>query len=386
MRRGTGMRQVETGVAKMNTLTVGPPAEPHLVTTVTKMRSSAAAGTDVHSVCRTHRPTLETSRTTGGGRTNPAGPQEEEEEEEEAGLRGGGGGADLHLNLLLFSSDEEEPLLSREQLPAQTEPPVPQNRAGGPGSNSNNNNNRPSGPEPPPGIRGPPGPLSDPEPRIWFCGPAALQTPHTTCDGGFGTGPEPGPHSACPEPPGLQISQEQNPAPEPLTSSLDQKPEPHPGAPEPPFVDPAAPGSPTVKPAEPQIPGPLQVQLRQSRTRRPERPSSLDLSSSCFSSGGSSVPDPGSLSSTGDKIRRRVKTPYTLKKWRPASWVLSADLALDLDLEISSTSSGQIQFSSSPHRARGLSLNQSRSSMAVFLVGGGATATTTSDPDKMTRF
>ncbi|XP_013855876.1 bone morphogenetic protein receptor type-2, partial [Austrofundulus limnaeus] len=92
------LRQVETGVAKMNTLTVGPPAEPHLVTTVTKMRSSAAAGTDVHSVCRTHRPTLVTSRTTGGGRTNPAGPQEEEEEE--AGLRGGGGGADLHLNLL----------------------------------------------------------------------------------------------------------------------------------------------------------------------------------------------------------------------------------------------------------------------------------------------
>lgn len=96
--------------------------------------------------------------------------------------------------------------------------------------------------------------------------------------------------------------------------------------------------------------------------------------------------DPGSLSSTGDKIKRRVKTPYTLKKWRPSSWVVSADMALDLDLEISSTSGGQIQFSSSPHGARGPSINQSKSSMAVFLVGGGATATTTSDPDRMTRF
>ncbi|KAL3051453.1 hypothetical protein OYC64_001658 [Pagothenia borchgrevinki] len=39
-----------------------------------------------------------------------------------------------------------------------------------------------------------------------------------------------------------------------------------------------------------------------------ERPWSLDLSSS------------GLLSDSSLKIKRRVKTPYTLKKWRPASW------------------------------------------------------------------
>lgn len=318
----------------MNTVTASLPAEPHLVTTVTNMRSSAAAGREVQCGCRAGVPTLVTNRTTGGGRTNPAGPQEEEEEEETRMTGGaGGGGGNHHLNLLHFSSDEEEPLLSREQLPAESEPPLPpplpQNRAGGQGSNSNNNNNRPSlgskfsrsKPEPPPEtrIRGAAGPFSDPEQNILFCGPAALRAPPTTCDGGSGAGPyqegpETGPHTVCSEPPGFQTSQEQNPAPEPLTSdtsALDQKPssseppgapEPHPGAS---FVDIAVPKTQGVEPAlaesvtselaepqnqalDPQIPGPLQVQLRQSRTRRPERPSSLDLSSSCLPTGGSS--------------------------------------------------------------------------------------------------
>lgn len=301
----------------MNTVTLSLPAEPHLVTTVTNLRSSATAGRDIHCGCRVGVATLVTNRSTAGGRTNPAGPQEEEEE---AGM-GGKGGGDHHLNLLLFSSDEEEPLLSREQLPAETEPPLPRplplNRAEEQRSNSNNNNNRPSlgsKPDSEPRIRGPLGPVLDPEQKIWFCGPAALQAPPITCDGGSGTGPETGPHAACSEAPGFQSSQEQNPDPEPLTSdpsALVQKPSSpeHPGASEPPgapSVDTAASGSQAVEPAlvesftsepaepqnpalDPQIPGPLQVQLRQSRTRRPERPSSLDLSSSCISSGGSSL-------------------------------------------------------------------------------------------------
>lgn len=28
---------------------------------------------------------------------------------------------------------------------------------------------------------------------------------------------------------------------------------------------------------------------------------------------------------TGDKIKKRVKTPYSLKKWRPTTWVISTD-------------------------------------------------------------
>lgn len=91
--------------------------------------------------------------------------------------------------------------------------------------------------------------------------------------------------------------------------------------------------------------------------------------------------DLGSLSASGEKIKRRVKTPYTLKKWRPASWVVSSEH--DLDLEFDFRDSG------GPNRAGGAGvprINQSKSSMAVFLVGGGTTATATSEPDGLTRF
>lgn len=101
----------------------------------------------------------------------------------------------------------------------------------------------------------------------------------------------------------------------------------------------------------------------------------------------SSDDDPltGSLSSSGEKIKRRVKTPYTLKKWRPASWVVSAEAAQDLDLEFDHR--GQTLVSSdAPVRGSSGLPNQSKSSMAVFLVGIGATATTTSEPDGITSF
>uniref|UniRef100_A0A3B4H9E0 receptor protein serine/threonine kinase n=1 Tax=Pundamilia nyererei TaxID=303518 RepID=A0A3B4H9E0_9CICH len=266
-------RQVETGVAKMNTVMVAMAAEPHLVTTVTNstnVRSSAAAGREVQPITTagsSHSagvPTLVTNGVIGGGRTNPAGPQTEDEE----GTMDGGvrGGEDSHLNLLNFSPDEHEPLLSREQLPAESEAPPPahhrHSRAGsilsGRGSNSNNNNNR-----------------------------------------------------------------------LPLTAGL------------------------------------MRSQVGQTKARRPERPCSLDLSSPYDAL----VVDNGSLSASGEKIKRRVKTPYTLKKWRPASWVVSTDTALDPDFDVGMPK-----------------LNQSKSSIAVFLVGGGATATTTSEPDGMTCF
>uniref|UniRef100_A0A673KLC6 receptor protein serine/threonine kinase n=1 Tax=Sinocyclocheilus rhinocerous TaxID=307959 RepID=A0A673KLC6_9TELE len=61
--------------------------------------------------------------------------------------------------------------------------------------------------------------------------------------------------------------------------------------------------------------------LRQNRVRRPERPNSLDLSMTTLPL----------LEGSGDKIKKRVKTPYALKKWRPASWVITTDT---LDAEV----------------------------------------------------
>lgn len=104
-----------------------------------------------------------------------------------------------------------------------------------------------------------------------------------------------------------------------------------------------------------------------------------------------SLTENGSLSASGEKIKRRVKTPYTLKKWRPASLVVSTDTALDPDFEFntSGSSNSQTHFSSGLFRAGSIGIpkiNQSKSSMAVFLVGDGATATTTSEPDGLTCF
>ncbi|XP_056157912.1 bone morphogenetic protein receptor type-2-like, partial [Lampris incognitus] len=94
-----------------------------------------------------------------------------------------------------------------------------------------------------------------------------------------------------------------------------------------------------------------------------------------------------SRSLSGEKIKRRVKTPYALKKWRPATWVVSTDTSLDLDYEVNNNTGGLVH-SSSNHRRPGsgsssFRINQSKSSMAVFLVGGGDTATMTSDPSEM---
>ncbi len=38
---------------------------------------------------------------------------------------------------------------------------------------------------------------------------------------------------------------------------------------------------------------------------------------------------------SGDKIKKRVKTPYALKKWRPASWVITTDT---MDAEVNNNS------------------------------------------------
>lgn len=61
---------------------------------------------------------------------------------------------------------------------------------------------------------------------------------------------------------------------------------------------------------------------------------------------------------SGEKIKKRVKTPYSLKRWRPSTWVISTE---QLDSEVNNNGSDR--------------MTSSKSSTAVYLVEGG-TATT----------
>uniref|UniRef100_A0A8C1H9E4 Bone morphogenetic protein receptor type-2 n=1 Tax=Cyprinus carpio carpio TaxID=630221 RepID=A0A8C1H9E4_CYPCA len=105
---------------------------------------------------------------------------------------------------------------------------------------------------------------------------------------------------------------------------------------------------------------------------RPERPNSLDLSAtSQDSSLLDEVVSQEGKARSAEKIKKRVKTPYSLKRWRPSTWVVSTET---LDGEVNNNGHGS-------HPSSG----QSKSSIAVFLVSGGtATATLTSDPPDMT--
>lgn len=350
----------------MNTVTVAMAAEPHLVTTVTNStntRSSAAAGKEVPPIgaagssYSAGAPTLVTNGMMGGGRTNPAGPQVEEE---------GGGmrrGEDSHLNLLNFSPDEHEPLLSREQLPAESEalpPPAHHHHSraagvlSGRGSNSNNNNNRlapaPSAeplpaPDlqqevqlpaasaqlslPPPSTRGSSsgvdmGPCFQQDADIMLTPKCSqnsevqpVQCPATaelqgckdpdSATAEEGTGPE-APVIQTPRAPEtptpfiqalnldpLILTQDpkpsspetlQSPASEPGTSPLQGQEGPEDSdttaAAEASGAEPAAlQGS----ASEPQTAGLMRSQVGQNKARRPERPCSLDLSSTCISTG-----------------------------------------------------------------------------------------------------
>lgn len=143
---------METGVAKMNTVTVATDVEPHLVTTVTNNTSMrGSVGNQVHVIMsngyNVSVPTLVTNGIIGGGQINPAGPQLKEEEKIDRGMIER---EDDSMNLLNSNPDEQEPLLRREQLPAKSTPILHQyhhhSKPGdiptGQGSNSNNNNNR----------------------------------------------------------------------------------------------------------------------------------------------------------------------------------------------------------------------------------------------------
>ncbi|XP_056607242.1 bone morphogenetic protein receptor type-2a isoform X1 [Triplophysa dalaica] len=104
------------------------------------------------------------------------------------------------------------------------------------------------------------------------------------------------------------------------------------------------PASPTVPPqaqSQPKIHG--EALLRQNRGRRPERPNSLDLSFTTLPLlGGRSDVTEGSA----DKIKKRVKTPYALKKWRPSSWIITTE-TLDAEVNNNSRHGGQNQAGTS---------------------------------------
>uniref|UniRef100_UPI0037E9B9C5 bone morphogenetic protein receptor type-2-like isoform X1 n=1 Tax=Semicossyphus pulcher TaxID=241346 RepID=UPI0037E9B9C5 len=100
--------------------------------------------------------------------------------------------------------------------------------------------------------------------------------------------------------------------------------------------------------------------LRQPRARRPERPNSLDLSFTTqdLASLGEGLVQPDGAFGTGEKIKKRVKTPYSLKKWRPTTWVISTD------------SRGPEVNNNGSSRGQGHSQGRPKSSSAIFLRGG----------------
>ncbi|XP_055068994.2 bone morphogenetic protein receptor type-2a [Misgurnus anguillicaudatus] len=105
--------------------------------------------------------------------------------------------------------------------------------------------------------------------------------------------------------------------------------------------------APPIAPAQAQYQAQTQGEalLRQNRGRRPERPNSLDLSITTLPLlGGKS--DGDATEGSGDKIKRRVKTPYALKKWRPASWVITSE-TLDGEVNNNSRHGGQNQAGTS---------------------------------------
>lgn len=103
--------------------------------------------------------------------------------------------------------------------------------------------------------------------------------------------------------------------------------------------------------------------LRQPRARRPERPNSLDLSfttQDLASLGEGLVQPDGALGPGGEKIKKRVKTPYSLKKWRPTTWVISTDArGPEVNNNNNGSSRGQVHSQSRP-----------KSSSAIYLRGG----------------
>lgn len=280
----SNLKQVETGVAKMNTAVT---VEPHLVT-VTNNGPSVRSGVGV-VVVNGYGGGSGAGSSDAFGNTNPAGPQGEGGAPP---LQSQLSGEDSRINININSSpDEHEPLLRREQ-------PAARDHAGRTNSNNNNSNIHTTA-------------------TIRTLAHVDAQMETSTCRPGAPDGRDDG------------------------------------------------------------------VPLRQHKPSRPERPNSLDLSAtSQDSSLLDEVESQEGKAGSAEKIKKRVKTPYSLKRWRPSTWVVSTET---LDGEVNNNGLSQ-QTGTVATGGAHPSSGQSKSSIAVFLVSGGtATATLTSDPPDMTR-
>lgn len=280
----SNLKQVETGVAKMNTAVT---VEPHLVT-VTNNGPSVRSGVGV-VVVNGYGGGSGAGSSDAFGNTNPAGPQGEGGAPP---LQSQLSGEDSRINININSSpDEHEPLLRREQ-------PAARDHSGRTNSNNNNSNIHTTA-------------------TIRTLAHVDAQMETSTCRPGAPDGRDDG------------------------------------------------------------------VPLRQHKPSRPERPNSLDLSAtSQDSSLLDEVESQEGKAGSAEKIKKRVKTPYSLKRWRPSTWVVSTET---LDGEVNNNGLSQ-QTGTVATGGAHPSSGQSKSSIAVFLVSGGtATATLTSDPPDMTR-
>ncbi|XP_007908791.1 bone morphogenetic protein receptor type-2 [Callorhinchus milii] len=243
----SNLKQVETGVAKLNAVTAG---EPQVVTVTVNGVVGRGHGA---------RPRAHPQYTNGSvPGVQPAAPRAQEL------LRSQLSGDDSRMNININPSpDEHEPLLRREQRPTRDQG-LMERLTDSTRVNSNNNNNS--------GQRG-----------------AASEGPDTS---------------------GTDIH------PQPLAPAHHQP-------------------------------------------RRAQRPNSLDLSSAstpdgctlqCETAARESKPAPG------DKIKKRVKTPYSLKRWRPSTWVISTEA---IDGEVNNNGA-----------------TRCKSSTAVYMVGSNTTIAT----------
>lgn len=234
-------------------------------------------------------------------------------------------GVDATLNLLNFSPDEHEPLLRREQLPTESDPPPCEHTAGR-GSNSNNNNNRlPLDSEVKvqrlqvtPAADGPKAEPQEPSQQMDVsAGPASSLDGQISSDKGLIPQAPPTAddrRERLDPAPCFQNAAEAVSVPRHTQNSKDQyihsaeasaflkatvAPAQTPSIPEAPATGPEA--SPPADPAEASAPEPpgsacvpqtaclMPSQGGRSRGKRPERPCSLDLSSVCSSPGQSGL-------------------------------------------------------------------------------------------------
>ncbi|XP_041934821.1 bone morphogenetic protein receptor type-2a isoform X1 [Alosa sapidissima] len=122
----------------------------------------------------------------------------------------------------------------------------------------------------------------------------------------------------------------------------------------------------------------MEALLRQHKGRRPERPNSLDLSITTLTSTMEDMGRDSKEQGSGEKIKKRVKTPYALKRWRPATWVISSDVALDAEVNNNNTHSSGNTSRGGNHNT---STQRPKSTTAIYLGSRGGTMTSAYGPD-----